>query len=312
MENQHAESSLCWEIPSWVSSRSYALGTPSARSILTNARWWTNIVLAEASADFWAALPQRFSLADLADRLRLLGIDLEDGEAKREISNFLGTLHTEGCVRLMQGDNPCPAPRADQGKNSGTATGNVTSVEADFNDWLSDQGLLSLAFIELTYRCNQRCVHCFQSGCRPPSRQTCRSRDERNHDTGSCRLIGRPCRPGRLHRHVFRWRDFAARRFVGDSPRNKTVWSLLQSLHQWTVLGAPPRTHLLALASHLGRQYLFSRFQDARCDHWSGGLICEKRGDAPQGLRSRRSCHCQVPANASHGCRIQESPGVVR
>ena len=164
MENQHAESSLCWEIPSWVSSRSYALGTPSARSILTNARWWTNIVLAEASADFWAALPQRFSLADLADRLRLLGIDLEDGEAKREISNFLGTLHTEGCVRLMQGDNPCPAPCADQGKNSGTATGNVTSVEADFNDWLSDQGLLSSAFIELTYRCNQRCVHCFNPG----------------------------------------------------------------------------------------------------------------------------------------------------
>ena len=81
MENQHAESSLCWEIPSWVSSRSYTLGTPSARSILTNARWWTNIVLAEASADFWATLPQRFSLADLADRLRPLGIDLEDGEA---------------------------------------------------------------------------------------------------------------------------------------------------------------------------------------------------------------------------------------
>ena len=65
---------MCWEMPSWVVSRSYANGTPSARAILTNARRWSTVLLAEVSADLWAALPQQFSLADLTNKLRPWGL----------------------------------------------------------------------------------------------------------------------------------------------------------------------------------------------------------------------------------------------
>ena len=172
----------------------------------------------------------------------------------------------------MQGDNPCPAPRADQGNNSGTATGNVTSVEADFNDWLSDQGLLPSAFIELTYRCNQNCVHCFNPGATHGlGKRAAQGTDKlTTREVAALADLADLASPSRFPAEKFR-----SEAICWKFSRSKTVWFLLQSVHQWTVLGAPPQTHLLALASHLGRQYLFSRFQDARCDHWSGGLICE-------------------------------------
>lgn len=153
-----------WQIPPWVSSRSYALGTPSARSILTNARWWTNIVLADTSADLWAALPQRFSLEELAERTKGIGIDLGDADTRSEVQTFLKTLYDDGLVCLTNGYNPQPDHRADRGQSGIDKTWNITSVEMDFNDWLADQNILPSAFIELTYRCNQRCVHCFNPG----------------------------------------------------------------------------------------------------------------------------------------------------
>jgi len=155
---------MSWEIPPWVSSRSYALGTPSARSILTNARWWSNIVLAETSAELWAALPQRFSLEDLAENIHPLGIDLEDAESKNQVYNFLGTLHVEGFLVLKHGNNPQPDHRDDRSQSADGKKGNMTSVEVDFSDWLTEKGILPSAFIELTYRCNQKCVHCFNPG----------------------------------------------------------------------------------------------------------------------------------------------------
>ncbi len=48
-----------WSVPSWVSSRCYELGTPSARAMITNARWWTSILLEDASAELWNLLPPR-------------------------------------------------------------------------------------------------------------------------------------------------------------------------------------------------------------------------------------------------------------
>ena len=168
-----------WEIPAWVSSRSYGLGTASARSILTNARWWSNLVLADDSADLWAALPQRFSLEDLATHIRPLGIDLGDAEVKSEVRNFLETLHSEGVLCLTGGNNPQPDHRDDRGQSAVNKTWNLTSVEMDFNDWLSEQRILSSAFIELTYRCNQRCVHCFNPGAAHyPTERACRGTDE--------------------------------------------------------------------------------------------------------------------------------------
>ncbi len=168
-----------WQMPPWVSSRSYALGTSSARSILTNACWWTNIVLADASADLWAVLPQRFSLEELTERTKGIGIDLGDTDARGEVHKFLKTLCDDGFLCLTNGANPQPDHGADRSQSAINNTWNMTSVEVDFNDWLTGQNILPSAFIELTYRCNQRCVHCFNPGAAHcPNEHPSRGTDE--------------------------------------------------------------------------------------------------------------------------------------
>jgi molybdenum cofactor biosynthesis enzyme MoaA len=155
---------MIWEIPSWVFSSSYSLGTSSARSILTNARWWSNIVLDGMSAELWAALPRRFSFDDLAEKLQAIGIDVWDANARSEVHNFLKTLHGEGMLSIIDGNNSQPNHDDVQSEQLIGGIRQITSVEMDFNEWLLKQGKLSSAFIELTYRCNQRCVHCFNPG----------------------------------------------------------------------------------------------------------------------------------------------------
>ena len=154
-----------WSIPSWVSARSYADNTPAARTILTNACRWTNIVLAGLSADLWNLLPARFSLGHLANDLRGLGVDLSAPNARAEVLDFLKSLRSEGLLKLEGSDAPPPGPSPDEFRMD-RAGGFVSpsSVEMQFNEWLIPRKLLPTALIELTYGCNQRCIHCFNPG----------------------------------------------------------------------------------------------------------------------------------------------------
>ena len=151
-----------WSVPPWVSTRCYALGTPSARAMITNARWWTSILLVDASAELWNLLPSRFTLGDIAAVLRSIGIEINDTDSRTEVVAFLESLHSEGLLRSEEAGNPEPDHRAAKAAFDGGAV--LNSIEADFFDWLVDRGLLPTAMIELTYRCNQRCVHCFNPG----------------------------------------------------------------------------------------------------------------------------------------------------
>ena len=177
-----------WFIPPWVSNRCYCLGTESARAMLTNARSWTNIVLEGASAELWHLLPPRFSLTDLEGHVGSVGIDLDDAESRAEVLGFLGTLHSEGL--LSSETLPSPKPEISSGRSGFDAGAASNSVEADFYDWLNDRGTLPSALIELTYRCNQRCVHCFNPGAaRTPGEKP--SRDGYELRTAEvCRMLG--------------------------------------------------------------------------------------------------------------------------
>jgi len=151
-------SSQPWSIPAWITSRSYFTGTEKARTIITNSKWWMHLVLTDLSSDMWSKLPKRFSLESLRQPLETIGIDLSDTEHRQEVKAFLQTLWQDGVLVSDSKRNPEPnrtvvAPQEEAKQ--------ISSVVVTFNEGLTNEGLLASAFCELTYRCNQSCVHCF-------------------------------------------------------------------------------------------------------------------------------------------------------
>jgi MoaA/NifB/PqqE/SkfB family radical SAM enzyme len=119
-----------------------------------------HFVLEELSSDMWSILPQRFTLEVLRQPLAGIGIDLNDAEHRGEVENFLESLRQDGCLVLEGSENPQPPKIAKEYQYQSRA--NVTpNVANSFNLFLANEGLLAEAMIELTFRCNEKCVHCF-------------------------------------------------------------------------------------------------------------------------------------------------------
>jgi radical SAM protein with 4Fe4S-binding SPASM domain len=149
-----------WSIPPWIASRSYFTGTEKARTIITNSRWREHLVLEDLSSDMWSVLPESFTVASLAKPLAAIGIDLDDAEHLEEVENFLESLWAEGCLVLEGTDNPLPPKIAKESQYQSAA--NITpNVANSFNVSLMNEGFLAAAMIELTFRCNEKCIHCF-------------------------------------------------------------------------------------------------------------------------------------------------------
>ena len=147
-----------WSIPVWITSRSYFTGTEKARTIITNSKWRMHLVLTELSSDMWNALPQRFCLESLRHPLETLGIDLDDSEHRQEIDAFLHTLWQDGVLVTDSTTNPEPNHTI---LDNQVGSDLISSVAATFNEGLAKEGILPSALFELTYRCNEFCVHCF-------------------------------------------------------------------------------------------------------------------------------------------------------
>jgi len=147
-----------WSIPCWIASRSYFTGTEKARTIITNSKWWMHLVLTDISSDLWSILPQRFNLESLRQPLETIGIDLNDTEHRQEVEAFLQTLWQDGVLVTDSATNPEPNRTMSSYQEEARQ---IASISAAFHEGLANIGILASAFFELTYRCNERCVHCF-------------------------------------------------------------------------------------------------------------------------------------------------------
>jgi radical SAM protein with 4Fe4S-binding SPASM domain len=149
-----------WQIPSYVFSRSYFEGTEKSRTVITNTLWITHHILEGVSSDVWSILPKSFTLDSLRPRWTEIDIDIDDKDHRVEIENFLHALRQDGLIQIIGEENPRPSPII-QDEREYLDRSHIPYVAAKFNKGLVAEGLLPCALIELTYRCNERCVHCF-------------------------------------------------------------------------------------------------------------------------------------------------------
>ena len=105
----------------------------------------------------WGKLPERFTLQMVRKPLAEIGIDLDDAEHIEEVENFLESLRQDGCLVLEGTENPEPV------KSDLTADElrQIQPVKSRFDVALRNEGILPSVGMELTYRCNEKCVHCF-------------------------------------------------------------------------------------------------------------------------------------------------------
>lgn len=156
------------KIAPWVSCRSWIVSDAEGMSIISNQKTHKIILLNGESSNIWSRL-ERGQYSDKSAIRYLEQAGSEDPVS--DLEAFWASLTEEQCVvnesspRYLLPDPP-PAPM------KGITEANITPVASQDDKALEDEatmfaerhGFLFSAFWEVTNRCNEKCIHCFNPG----------------------------------------------------------------------------------------------------------------------------------------------------
>lgn len=152
-------------IAPWVSWRNYR--TPSAfnyRTLLSNEKTHEYLLLDGKSSEIWEALT--------SDDGYLPSLESND------VDEFIFELQNAGL--LLQAneieEHPTTTARSQSSESASNPPDNSVVFEREMMEWAWQHGFLFSAHLELTYRCNETCIHCYNPGaslipCDRPKRQ---------------------------------------------------------------------------------------------------------------------------------------------
>lgn len=158
-------------LPQWISCRQYASKAGETRTIILNNRDRELLTLEGDSSTLWELLVNAGEEGIRGEQIaRQLSAPAE------EVDTFLGDLYLAG---LLEVDGNCHVPvniptaeatgslipqLSSTGHTEAAPAGSNSQVELEFQEWASANGFLWAFTWELTYRCNESCVHCFNPG----------------------------------------------------------------------------------------------------------------------------------------------------
>ena len=149
-----------------VSYRSYR-DTNGAFSIITNAASHECLTLEGASSEIWRSIECYSTYSALLKHAATQEI------SQIELDEFLSSLREAGLITISSDPEtelpkrrPPPKPRYQSDSSSPDQRDKVdfAEVEDEIKERALESGYLWAFFWELTYRCNERCVHCFNPG----------------------------------------------------------------------------------------------------------------------------------------------------
>ncbi len=143
--------------PPWIACRTWLAGKADSRSFISNELTHEFIQLDAEASDIWCFIAERgrVSRADLKRFAEDIGV----GD---EIDDFVTTLQ-DGRYLTIAGETLSasampPPPPLPMGREI------HQTVELDMMEWVQGKGFLWCLFWEITYRCNETCIHCFNPG----------------------------------------------------------------------------------------------------------------------------------------------------
>lgn len=157
-------------IPSWVSSRLYKTDT-EIKAVLVNEIDKEFIILEDNSAKLWKVALEnenRFDAKIIANKLKKPEFEVKKFLINLENIRIIQKLNTSKEYvdnKFSINSNENTADRYTSGNyNEPVPGGSNLDEEYSFMDWVEANGFLYSTTWELTYRCNERCIHCFNPG----------------------------------------------------------------------------------------------------------------------------------------------------
>lgn len=140
------------KIPAWLAYQTYMYGTEESRTFISNERTHEYVLLEGLSSDLWKIL------SDTEDYDTVFSWAQEKGLVN-ELDGFFDALQAQDLLLKDINDisevdtNIQPVECEDEAK--------TLKLEADMSEWCYKHGYLFSLFVELTYACNLKCVHCY-------------------------------------------------------------------------------------------------------------------------------------------------------
>ncbi len=155
-------------IPPWISCRSYIVNETSGYTIISHQLDHKITLLKDASAVLWSKFEgQCFSRADA---LAYLG-EIGSADPEEDLDSFLTTL-TDQQLLVDETTSNCPLPLQPPAPEQSAYSSSIGPVfneedkalEDEVANFAEEHGFLFSAFWEVTNRCNEKCIHCFNPG----------------------------------------------------------------------------------------------------------------------------------------------------
>lgn len=138
-------------IPNWISERSYFVGKDCSRTYISNEKKHTYVQLDGLSSDFWFYL-YHHSYEQFVDWMK-------KNNLQKDADSFIEQLATQGLL-ILKG---CDFGTVDSisYQDDVSLNDNKSNFVSERNKWLAENHFLNGLFFELTYKCNLKCVHCY-------------------------------------------------------------------------------------------------------------------------------------------------------
>lgn len=138
-------------IPPYISTRVYLIGTPDSRAYISNEKTHEFLLLEAEAADLWNLILNFKNIQEVYEYAKIRNIE-------EELDHFLNELVDLDLISFNDIDN-----KIEYAVMNATPKEDIEAVKfiENMNDWLINKNFLPGLFIELTYKCNLNCIHCY-------------------------------------------------------------------------------------------------------------------------------------------------------
>lgn len=142
-------------IPTWVSCHTYKFGEKDSRTYISNEKNHIYFQLDGLASDMWQMIIDKIDNNEFLKWLTDKGIE-------GQVDDFIAELENQELLVIdLKNEDRKELSTYSYKEISNTFNDEETKFVEEMRNWLFDNKFLFSLFFELTYRCNLKCVHCY-------------------------------------------------------------------------------------------------------------------------------------------------------